>query len=253
MTRVLSVVNQKGGVGKTTTAINLSAALTLAKRKVLLIDLDAQANATTSLGLNPESGAVTIYDVLIKNQAAAHAIYTSESGVDVICANRHLAGAQVEILQLDQKENQLKIALTDIRERYNYIFIDCPPSLNILTLNALVASDGVIVPTQCEYFALQGLAELLKTINTVRHSLNPDLRLDGILRTMLDRRNRLNTEVSNNISNHFGTLAYRTVIPRNIRLAEAPSHGKSALEYDKKCSGSIAYIALTGELLGREK
>ena len=253
MSRVLALTNQKGGVGKTTTGINVAASLARAGRKVLLIDLDSQANATAGIGFVPYSADLGIYEVLIGRVSLESVIQSTESGIDAVIATRDLVGAQVELLNFDQREYRLKNAIKAVRDTYNYILMDCPPSLNIVTLNALVAADGVIVPTQCEYFALQGLVELLDTIETVRQSLNPQLKLDGILRTMHDRRNKLNREVSAQLTSHFQDLVYRTIIPRNIRLAEAPSHGKTALDYDKKCLGSMAYIAFTGELLSKEK
>ena len=252
MSRVLALTNQKGGVGKTTTGINVAASLARAGRKVLLIDLDSQANATVGIGFAPYSANLGIYEVLIGRVSLESVIQSTESGMDAVIASRNLVGAQVELLNLDQREYRLKNAIKAVRDTYNYILMDCPPSLNIVTLNALVAADGVIVPTQCEYFALQGLVELLDTIETVRQSLNPQLKLDGILRTMHDRRNKLNREVSAQLSSHFQDLVYRTIIPRNIRLAEAPSHGKTALDYDNKCLGSMAYMAFTGELLSKE-
>ena len=253
MSRVLALTNQKGGVGKTTTGINVAASLARAGRKVLLIDLDSQANATAGIGFVPYSADLGIYEVLIGRVSLESVIQSTESGIDAVIASRDLVGAQVELLNFDQREYRLKNAIKAVRDTYNYILMDCPPSLNIVTLNALVAADGVIVPTQCEYFALQGLVELLDTIETVRQSLNPQLKLDGILRTMHDRRNKLNREVSAQLTSHFQDLVYRTIIPRNIRLAEAPSHGKTALDYDNKCLGSMAYIAFTGELLSKEE
>ena len=253
MSRVLALANQKGGVGKTTTGINVAASLARAGRKVLLIDLDSQANTTAGIGFVPNSTDSGIYDVLIGRASLESVIQSTESGMDAVIANRELVGAQVELLNFDQREYRLKNAIKAVRDTYNYILMDCPPSLNIVTLNALVAADGVIVPTQCEFFALQGLVELLDTIETVRQSLNPQLKLDGILRTMYDRRNKLNCEVSAQLSSHFQDSVYRTIIPRNIRLAEAPSHGKTALDYDNKCLGTMAYIAFTGELLSKEE
>ncbi len=253
MSRVLALTNQKGGVGKTTTGINVAASLARAGRKVLLIDLDSQANATAGIGFVPYSADSGIYEVLIGRVSLESVIQSTESGMDAVIASRDLVGAQVELLNFDQREYRLKNAIKAVRDTYNYILMDCPPSLNIVTLNALVAADGVIIPTQCEYFALQGLVELLDTIETVRQSLNPQLKLDGILRTMHDRRNKLNREVSAQLISHFQDLVYRTIIPRNIRLAEAPSHGKTALDYDNKCLGTMAYIAFTGELLSKEE
>lgn len=252
MSRVVAVANQKGGVGKTTSAINIAAALARTKRKVLLIDLDSQANLTLGVGLIPDSRQRGIYDVLLGNATLNEVILNNEAGFDVVVSARNLSGAQVELLTVERREYRLKDAIDKLDREYNWILLDCPPSLNILAINALVAADSVVVPTQCEYYALQGLVELLETIKTVKRNFNPDLRLDGILRTMHDKRNKLDREVSNELGEYFSEQVYRTIIPRNIRLAEAPSHGKSVMDYDKKCTGSIAYMAFVGELLSRE-
>lgn len=252
MSRIVAVANQKGGVGKTTSAINIAAALARTKRTVLLIDLDSQANLTSGVGLTPDSSRRGIYDVLLGNASLDDVILANEAGFDVVVSDRNLSGAQVELLTFERREYRLKDALDKLNREYNWILMDCPPSLNIVAINALVAADSVVVPTQCEYFALQGLVELLDTIKTVRRNFNPALRLDGILRTMQDKRTKLNREVSDQLSDYLGEQVYRTVIPRNIRLAEAPSHGKSVLDYDKYCTGSIAYMAFVGELLSRE-
>ena len=252
MSRVVAVANQKGGVGKTTSAINIAAALARTKRKVLLIDLDSQANLTLGVGLIPDSRQRGIYDVLLGNATLNDVILKNEAGFDVVVSDRSLSGAQVELLAVERREYRLKDAIEKLDREYNWILLDCPPSLNILAINALVAADSVVVPTQCEYYALQGLVELLETIKTVKRNYNPSLRLDGILRTMHDKRNRLDREVSNQLGEYFSEQVYRTIIPRNIRLAEAPSHGKSVMDYDKNCTGSIAYMAFVGELLSRE-
>lgn len=252
MSRVVAVANQKGGVGKTTSAINIAAALARTKRKVLLIDLDSQANLTLGVGLIPDSRQRGIYDVLLGNATLNDVILKNGAGFDVVVSDRSLSGAQVELLTVERREYRLKDAIEKLDREYNWILLDCPPSLNILAVNALVAADSVVVPTQCEYYALQGLVELLETIKTVKRNYNPSLRLDGILRTMHDKRNKLDREVSNQLGEYFSEQVYRTIIPRNIRLAEAPSHGKSVMDYDKNCTGSIAYMAFVGELLSRE-
>ena len=253
MGRILAIANQKGGVGKTTTGINLAASLARTKRKILVVDLDSQANASAGMGFSTSRSVQGIYDVLIGTARISDVVTQTESGVDAVFSSRDLAGAQVELLGLENREYLLKRALSSQRGAYSYILIDCPPSLNILTVNALVAADGVIVPTQCEFFSLQGLIDLIDTIESVRQSFNPNLQLDGILRTMHDRRNKLHQEVSDELNRHFNDQVYRTFIPRNIKLAEAPSHGKCVLDYDKKCAGSMAYLALAGELLSKEE
>lgn len=252
MSRIVAIASQKGGVGKTTSAINIAAALARTKRKVLLIDLDSQANLTLGVGLIPGSGQRGIYDVLLGSATLNDVVLENKAGFDVVASDRNLSGAQVELLTVERREYRLKDALRKLDRDYNWILLDCPPSLNVLVINALVAANSVVVPTQCEYYALQGLIELLNTIKTVQRNFNPGLKLDGILRTMHDKRNKLNREVSDQLRDHLGEQVYRTIIPRNIRLAEAPSHGKSVLDYDKKCTGSIAYMAFVGELLSRE-
>lgn len=253
MSRIIAIANQKGGVGKTTTAINLAASLARAGRKTLLIDLDPQANATSGLGIVPNNVEIGAFEVLNGESSLKEAIIESESGVDVVCSNQSLNAAQVVLLQMDDKEHRLKNAIDGSLTEYEYVLIDCPPVLNVLTINALVAAHGVIVPAQCEYYALQGLVEQLQTIATVKDALNPDLRIEGVLRTMYDGRNRLSSEVSEQLQEHFNRQLFRTIIPRNVKLAEAPSHGKPVVDYDKSCAGAAAYIALTGEILGRER
>ena len=219
----------------------------------MVVDLDSQANASAGMGFSTSRSVQGIYDVLIGTARISDVVKQTESGADAVFSSRDLAGAQVELLGLENREYLLKRALSSLRGAYSYILIDCPPSLNILTVNALVAADGVIVPTQCEFFSLQGLIDLIDTIESVRQSFNPNLQLDGILRTMHDRRNKLHQEVSDELNRHFNDQVYRTFIPRNIKLAEAPSHGKCVLDYDKKCAGSKAYLALAGELLSKEE
>ena len=252
MRRVVAIASQKGGVGKTTTAINIAASLARARRKVLLIDLDSQANLTSGIGMIPEPHQRGIYEVLLGMATLDEVATPNQAGFDVVPANRNLSGAQVELLDVKRREFQLKEALIGLRKEYNWVLLDCPPSLNIVVINALVAADRVIVPTQCEYFALQGLVELFDTIKKVQRNFNSNLKLYGVLRTMHDRRNKLNREVSDQLKAHLGEQVYRTIIPRNIRLAEAPSHGKTGLEYDKNCAGTIAYMALVGELLNQD-
>ena len=249
MAKVIAVTNQKGGVGKTTSSINLSAALVLQKKRILLLDMDPQGNASVGLGVDPEELDATIYDVLLNDATAKEAIVKTESGVDVMTANGDLAGAQVELLNEIGRELRLKKALVEVQGDYDYIFIDCPPALNVLTINALVASNSVMIPMQCEYFALEGLSALVSTIRAIRETLNPTLKIEGLVRTMFDKRNSLSGEVSKQLQNHFGDKVYETVIPRNVRLAEAPSYGEPAISYAPTSKGARAYIKLARELL----
>lgn len=249
MAKVISVTNQKGGVGKTTTSINLSAALVKRGKRILLLDMDPQGNASVGLGVNTEELEHTIYDVLLGEATADQAIVKTESGVDVMTANGDLAGAQVELLNEIGRELRLKKALQPITENYDYIFIDCPPALNVLTINALVASNSVMIPMQCEYFALEGLSALISTIRAIRETLNSNLKIEGLLRTMYDKRNSLSGEVSRQLETHFGNKVYDTVVPRNVRLAEAPSYGEPAISYAPHSKGARAYIFLADEML----
>lgn len=249
MARVISITNQKGGVGKTTTSINLAAGLTQHGKRVLLIDMDPQGNASVGCGIDLRDVTTTVYDLLLNEATAEQAIMQTESKVDIIAANGDLAGAQVELLNEIGRELRLKQALNPLQEKYDYIFIDCPPALNVLTINALVASDSVLIPMQCEYFALEGLSALISTIKKIRETLNPGIRIEGLLRTMFDTRNSLSFEVSKQLQTHFGKKVYKTVIPRNVRLAEAPSYGEPAITYDPESKGAKAYIALANELL----
>jgi chromosome partitioning protein len=241
-------------VGKTTTAVNLAASLVVTRRKVLLVDLDPQGNATMGSGVDKNALDQTIYDVLVGQSSIVQVTVKSpEAGYDVLPANGDLTAAEVRLLNLDHREQRLKNALAQLPGRYDYIIIDCPPTLNMLTLNGLVAANGLIIPMQCEYYALEGLSALLDTVAQISASVNPELVIEGIVRTMYDPRNSLTNDVSSQLTTHFGAQLYRTVIPRNVRLAEAPSHGLSALHYDKQSKGAMAYLTLAGEVLRRQE
>lgn len=253
MGKIIAVANQKGGVAKTTTCINLGASFVATKRRVLVVDMDPQGNATVGSGINKDSFELSSYDVLLGKVPAAAAIIRAEaSNYDILPTNGDLTAAEVELMNMMvAREKRLHQALEPIRDRYDFILIDCPPSLNMLTLNAMVAADSVMIPMQCEYYALEGLSALLTTIEEIRGSVNPKLEIEGLLRTMYDPRNNLATDVSGQLILHFGDKVYRTVIPRNVRLAEAPSHGMPALNYDRTSRGAVAYLALAGEILRR--
>ncbi|MBI3546518.1 MAG: ParA family protein [Gammaproteobacteria bacterium] len=252
MGKVVAITNQKGGVGKTTTSINLAASLVKTRRRVLLIDIDPQGNATMGSGVSKEACAATTYEVLLGLEPIASAVISIADSYDLVPANSRLSGAEVELIDLDRRERRLQAALETISAQYDYILIDCPPALNLLTINALVAAQSVMIPMQCEYYALEGLTALLNTIRKIRETLNPPLQIEGLLRTMYDPRNNLDNEVSAQLKQHFGDKLYRTVIPRNIRLAEAPSHGKPVIAYDMQSKGAQAYLALAGEMLRRQ-
>lgn len=253
MSKVIAVANQKGGVAKSTTCINLSASLVATKRKVLLIDLDPQGNATMGSGIDKNKLERSVKDVLLNDIPIDQTIMITSARYSIIPANRDLTAAEVRLLKVDQREYYLRVALAPIRADYDFIFLDCPPSLNMLTVNALVAADSVLIPMQCEYYALEGLTSLLSTVEQIRKTVNPPLHLEGLLRTMYDGRNRLAQEVSEQLFHYFGEKVYNTIIPRNVRLAEAPSHGLPALLYDKHCQGAATYLALAGEMLRREE
>ncbi|MEO0961195.1 MAG: AAA family ATPase [Pseudomonadota bacterium] len=257
--RVLVLANQKGGVGKTTTAINLGTALAAVGERVLVVDLDPQGNASTGLGVDRNSRPVTAYEVLIGEAEIKDAtIETTVPGLSLVASSMDLLGAELELADFDQRSHRLDNALkaftsSEAGRAYSYVLVDCPPSLNLLTINAMVAADAILVPLQCEFFALEGLSQLLHTVERVRTSLNPDLEIQGIVLTMFDKRNNLSDQVAADVREYMGDKVYRTVIPRNVRISEAPSFGKPALVYDYKCAGSKAYMKLASELIQRER
>ena len=254
MGKIIAVANQKGGVGKTTTAVNLTAALGARGYRVLLVDVDPQGNSTSGLGINKRDLKQSTYELLLSSmQPEQVLLHTEFKNVDLLPSNIALAGAEIELINVNKREFVLKNALQTLKNDYDYVLIDCPPSLNLITVNALVASDSVIIPLQCEFLALEGLTDLIKNINQIKKVFNPELKVQGIVLTMFDRRNNLSSMVEKDVRSYFGDLVYQTVIPRSVRISEAPSHGKPILIYDFKSVGAQAYINLAKEVLKREK
>lgn len=254
MPRIIAVANRKGGVGKTTTAVNIATAMAATGKKVLVVDLDPQGNASTSMGINKRGRMASSYEVLLGERTVSEAVvWTEVPNFSIIPSSADLAGAEIELIDAANREYMLKQALAKGAVNYDYVLIDCPPSLNLVTLNALVAANAVIVPLQCEFLALEGITDLIRNINQIKKRFNPTLELQGVVLTMYDKRNNLSQMVEDDVRNYFGKKVYQTVIPRNVRISEAPSHGKPVLLYDFKCPGSQAYISLTGEVLRREK
>ena len=253
LTKIIAVANQKGGVGKTTTSVNLAACLAEKKKKVLLVDCDPQGNASSGFGIDKSALEQTIYHVLIDNAAVADVIQKTEFKVDVLPANIELAGAEVELVAAISRETRLKKALDSIKENYDYIIIDCPPSLGLLTLNSLAAADSVLMPIQCEFYALEGVSQLMITIELVRSNLNPNLEVEGVLMTMFDSRTKLSEQVVDEVRTNFGDTVYKTMIPRTVRLSEAPSYGEPILYYDRRSKGAEVYMKLAKEVIARGK
>lgn len=253
MSKIIAIANQKGGVGKTTTCVNLAAALAEARRRVLLIDFDPQGHATMGSGVAKKDAKPTGCEVLLHEVTIEQAIRKVEAGYDLLPANGDLTAAEVRLMPLPGREMRLKQLLAPLQDKYHFVLIDCPPSLGVLTLNALTAADSVLIPIQCEFYALDGLTALLDTIKAVKASVNPALQIEGLLRTMFDVRNNLGNEVSGQLLKHFGDQVFRTIVPRNVRLAEAPSHGQAITQYDRESRGAVAYLGLAGEILRHER
>ncbi|MFD0724902.1 ParA family protein [Lysobacter brunescens] len=253
MARIIAIANQKGGVGKTTTSVNLAAALALAPKRVLLVDLDAQGNATMGSGVDKRELAGSTCDVILEEMHAVDVVVRTPEGFDLLPGNTDLTAAEIELMDEPGREQRLKRALDSLRDRYDFIIIDCPPALSLLTLNALTAADSVLVPMQCEYYALEGLSALIETIEALKAKLNPALEIEGVLRTMFDARNNLANAVSADLEKHFGDKVFTTVVPRNVRLAEAPSYGQSIVGYDRASRGAIAYLGLAVEVIRRQR